>query len=152
MLRFLLLLLAVQTTSSCEEFTATKDTQQGKVVSIADGDTFTMLLDNKTIVKVRLASIDCPERKQPYSSVATKFISDAILSRQVSVVVDSKDRYSRSIGWVYYDDKNLNEELLKAGLAWHFKRYSKDEKLQALEDQARAEKVGLWKDNLTWVL
>ncbi|MGB5317374.1 MAG: thermonuclease family protein [Robiginitalea sp.] len=36
--------------------------------------------------------------------------------------------------------------VLKAGLAWHFRRYSKDEKLQALEDQARAEKVGLWKD------
>ena len=34
-----------------------------------------------------------------------------------------------------------------AGLAWHFRKYSKDEKLQALEDQARAEKVGLWKDN-----
>ena len=54
----------------------------------------------------RLASIDCPERKQPYSAVATKFISDAIFSRQVSVVVDSKDRYGRSIGWVYYDGKN----------------------------------------------
>jgi len=60
--------------------------------------------------------------------------------------VDSKDRYGRSIGWVYCDGKNLNQELLKAGLAWHFRRYSKDEKLQALEDQARAEKVGLWKD------
>jgi endonuclease YncB( thermonuclease family) len=47
---------------------------------------------------------------------------------------------------VYYDDKNINEELLKAGLAWHFRRYSKDEKLQALEDQARAEKIGLWKE------
>ena len=60
--------------------------------------------------------------------------------------MDSKDRYDRSIGWVYYDGENLKEELLKAGLAWHFKRYSKDDKLQALEDQARAEKVGLWKD------
>lgn len=39
----------------------------------------------------------------------------------------------------YYDDKCLNEELLKAGLAWHFRRYSKDEKLQALEDEAKLE-------------
>ena len=48
---------------------------------------------------------------------------------------------------VYYDDKNLNEELLKAGLAWHFKRYSNDEKLQAMEDQARANKIGLWQES-----
>ena len=47
---------------------------------------------------------------------------------------------------MYYDDKNLNEELLKAELAWHFRRYSKDEKLQAMEDRARADKVGLWQD------
>lgn len=105
-----------------------------------------MLLDNKTTVKIRLASIDCPERKQPFSAVATKFISDAIFSRRVKVFVDSKDRYGRSIGRVYYDGKNVNKELLKAGLAWHFKRYSQDVKLQAMEDQARAEKVGLWKD------
>ena len=125
---------------------STKDTIYGKVVGIADGDTFTLLLESKSTIKIRLASIDCPERKQPYSAVATKFISDAIFSRQVKVIVDSKDRYGRSIGWVYYDGKNLNEELLKAGLAWHFRRYSKDEKLQALEDQARVKNVGLWKD------
>ena len=73
-------------------------------------------------------------------------VQNSLFSRQVTVVVDSKDRYGRSIGWVYYDDKNLNEELLKAGLAWHFRRYSKDEKLQALEDEARANKLGLWQD------
>ena len=105
-----------------------------------------MLLDNNTTIKIRLINIDCPERKQPYSAVATKFTSDAIFGKKVSVVVDSKDRYGRSLGWVYYDGKNINKELLKAGLAWHFRRYSKDERLQALEDQARAKKVGLWKD------
>jgi endonuclease YncB( thermonuclease family) len=48
---------------------------------------------------------------------------------------------------VYYEDKCLNEELLKAGLAWHFKRYSDDGNLQSMEDQARANKIGLWQDN-----
>ena len=94
----LLFLLITQSALSYEAFTSRQDTLQGKVVGIADGDTFTLLLDNKTTVKIRLASIDCPERKQPYSAIATKFISDAIFSRQVSVVVDSRDRYGRSIG------------------------------------------------------
>ena len=105
-----------------------------------------MLLDNNTTIKIRLINIDCPERKQPYSAVAIRFLSDHIFGNRVKVVVDSKDRYGRSLGWVYYDDKNLNKEILKAGLAWHYRRYSKDKELQALEDQARAEKVGLWKD------
>jgi hypothetical protein len=58
-------------------------------VGIADGDTFTMLLDNKTTIniKIRLASIDCPERKQPYSAVATKFLSDHIFGNREKVVV-----------------------------------------------------------------
>ena len=60
--------------------------------------------------------------------------------------MNSKDRYGRPLGWVYYENTNLNKELLKAGLAWHFRRYSKDKELQALEDQARAEKLGLWQD------
>ena len=98
---FLLLFLLVSSSAlSCVGFTSAQDTLHGKVISIADGDTFTMLLDNKTTVKVRLASIDCPERKQPYSAVATKFTSDAIFSRQVTVLVDSKDRYGRSLGLV----------------------------------------------------
>ena len=130
----LLFLLITQTALSRESFSSPQDTLQGKVVGIADGDTFTMLLDNKTTIKIRLASIDCPER------------SDHIFGNREKVVVDSKDRYGRSLGWVYYNGKNINKELLKAGLAWHFRRYSKDKELQTLEDQARAEKIGLWKD------
>ena len=147
-LRFCLLFLLLSSTACRPTTTKEQDTIQGKVISIADGDTFTLLLDNKTTIKVRLISIDCPERKQPYSAVATRFLSDHIFGNRVKVVVDSKDRYGRSLGWVYYDDKNLNKELLKAGLAWHYRRYSKDEELQTLEDQARAEKVGLWKEKI----
>lgn len=83
-----------------------------------------MLMDNKTTIKVRLIGIDCPERYQPYSNIARQFLSDAIFGKEVMVVVDSKDQFGRSLGWVFCDDKNLNKELLKAGLAWHFKRYS----------------------------
>ena len=42
--------------------------------------------------------------------------------------------------------KIIVEELLRAGLAWHYKRYSKEEELAVLEDEARANKVGLWTD------
>jgi micrococcal nuclease len=38
----------------------------------------------------------------------------------------------------------VNEELLKRGMAWHYKNYNKDEKLAKLEEEARRKKVGLW--------
>ena len=143
----LFLLFLLLCSSACRH-TGSKepDTVSCRVVKIADGEKFTMLMDNSTTIKVRLTSIDCPERYQPYSNVARQFLSDAIFGKEVMVEVDSEDQYGRVLGWVFLDDKNINKELLKAGLAWHFRRYSRDKELQALEDQARAKKIGLWKD------
>ncbi|MDY2588198.1 thermonuclease family protein [Winogradskyella aquimaris] len=117
---------------------------EGKVVAITDGDTFKLLTHDSTLIRVRVANIDCPERKQPFSKKAKQFTSDAIFNKQVELKVLKKDRYGRSIAYVFYDNKNLSEELLKAGLAWHYVKYSDDKTLQNLEDKARKEKVGLW--------
>lgn len=126
---------------------AAQDVLIGRVVGIADGDTFTLLTRDSTQVKVRVAHIDCPERKQPYSEKAKQFTSDAIFNKMVEVKVLGKDRYRRIIGEVFYGDcLNLGAELLRQGYAWHFKKYSKDGKLQQLEDMARSQKLGLWKD------
>ncbi|WP_243471552.1 thermonuclease family protein [Winogradskyella sp. MH6] len=118
----------------------------GKVVAITDGDTFKLLTQDSTLIRVRVANIDCPERKQPFSKRAKQFTSDAIFEKQVELKVIKKDRYGRSIAYVYYGGKNLSEELLKAGLAWHFVKYSDDETLQPLEDKAKKDKIGLWVD------
>jgi len=42
------------------------------------------------------------------------------------------------------DGRTLNRELVKAGLAWWYQRYSEDESLGRLEAEARAAKRGLW--------
>ena len=44
------------------------------------------------------------------------------------------------------DGTNLNRELVKAGLAWWYRKYSKDESLGALEEEAKTAKRGLWTD------
>lgn len=122
-------------------------TLTGKVVGIMDGDTFKLLTQDSTIVKVRLANIDCPEKKQPYSQKAKDFTSQAIFGKNVSIDVLKKDRYKRSIAIVFYNDSlNLNNELIINGLAWHYKKYSKDVELQKMEDKARKNKIGLWQD------
>ena len=119
----------------------------GKVIAITDGDTFKLLTKDATLIKVRVANIDCPERKQPFSKRAKQFTSDAVFSKHVKLEYLKKDRYGRFICNVFYDDSlNLSEALLKEGLAWHYIKYSKENYLQAIENKARANKVGLWQD------
>ena len=119
----------------------------GKVVGIMDGDTFKLLTKDSTLIKVRLANIDCPEKKQPFSVKAKQFVSDAIFGKSVTINVIKKDRYRRYISNVIYNDSLiLNHELVRHGLAWHYVKYSKDPILQGLEDEARLNKIGLWQD------
>ena len=120
----------------------------GKVVGIMDGDTFKLLTKDSTVVKVRLANIDCPEKKQPFSTKAKDFVSEAIFNKNVTVQVLKKDRYRRLIANVFYGDSiNINHQLVEKGLAWHYVKYSKDTILQSLEDNAKKDKVGLWQDS-----
>ena len=116
---------------------------KGKVISIADGDTFTLLVENRQI-KIRLHGIDCPEKGQDFYQAAKQFLSDKIFNKNVLVMSKGKDRYGRTVGLVLVDGINVNEELLKAGLAWHYKRYDRNPSWEELEHQARIKKKGIW--------
>ena len=120
----------------------------GKVVSIADGDTFTLLTADKRQVRVRLHGIDCPEKTQPWGNKAKEFTSEAIFGKTVSVQEKDIDRYGRTIGMVTMPNGEiLNEALLKAGLAWHYTYYDINPEWAVLEQIARKQKLGLWKDS-----
>ncbi|ARV08184.1 nuclease [Winogradskyella sp. PC-19] len=147
MQKLLIILLLLFVTTKKDKAVVKKQTITGKVVAITDGDTFKLLTKDSTLIKVRLANIDCPERKQPFSNIAKQFVSKAIFSKTVKLNVLKKDRYRRYISNVIYDDSlSLCHELVKNGLAWHYRKYSKDSILQDLEDNARRNKIGLWQD------
>ena len=115
----------------------------GKCIGISDGDTISVLR-NQQSVRVRLEGIDSPEKGQDFSSVATKFTSNLAFGQEVSVQIKDHDRYGRIVGRVSVGEKDLSTELVKAGLAWHYKQYSLDKTLATEENQARNIKVGLW--------
>jgi endonuclease YncB( thermonuclease family) len=115
----------------------------GKVISIADGDTFTMLVDQKNI-RVRLHGIDCPEKSQDYEKVAKDHIASLIAGKMVEVRTKNIDRYRRQIGIVFIKGVNVNEALLKNGLAWHFKKYDKNAAWAELENKAKSQKLNIW--------
>ncbi len=120
----------------------------GKVVRVIDGDTVSVSCSScqKKFHKVRLAEIDAPEKKQAFGAESTKALSDKVLGKTVVVEWNNKGRYGRIIGTIYTADRNINEEMIKSGLAWRYVQYSKSKHLFALEQQAREQGKGLWKN------
>jgi len=118
-------------------------TLTGEVVAIADGDTLTVLVE-RTQVRVRLAQIDAPERKQAFGTRARQALSERVFRRTVRVEEAGTDRYGRVIGTVWLGGRNINEELVRAGYAWAFTRYVSDARYFAWQDEARRARRGLW--------
>lgn len=121
------------------------DTAQYSVISIADGDSFTVSKGD-TLLEIRLYGIDCPERTQPFYNKAGKFTKEMLQSGEIRIEAVDRDRYGRTVAWVYVDSFSVNEELVRHGLAWHYKQYSSDKNLAQLEGDARARNIGLWSD------
>lgn len=106
---------------------------------------FTVLDSANAQHKIRLASIDAPEKKQPFDKLLKKVLSDMIYAKQ--------DRYGRTIGKVLLNNENINLEQIKREVAWFYKEYQNelnlDDRLAYLHTQQEAEnnKVGLWQDS-----
>ena len=116
-----------------------------KVVRVADGDTFTGLTDDNRQVRCRLYGIDAPEGKQDYGKRSTETLAGMIAGKHVKIVIMDIDRYKRPVTKVYtLDGKDVCAEMLRTGMAWHYKQYSKDEDYAELENEARQKKIGLW--------
>lgn len=116
-------------------------------IKVADGDTIKVRLDDDSVENVRLYGVDCPEKRQPFGERAMEFTKDMVLGKTVNISPVTTDKYGRTVAWVYVDGKCLDKELLKAGLAWHYKEYAKEKELAILEEEARAKKIGLWQDS-----
>ena len=143
----IILLFTLFTNCLVHSQTQIPKTFQAKVVGIKDGDTFKVLYNNSEIT-IRLNHIDCPEKKQPFGKNAKRKASDLCFGKIVKIVSNGKkDRYKRLIAEVYCNKININKELVKNGLAWHFKKYSSDNDYAKLEIQARKLKVGLWQQS-----
>lgn len=119
---------------------------EGKVVAILDGDTIEVMQGGKA-QRIRLSEIDCPEKSQAYGARARQFTSSLVIGKQVKVLAHTRDRYGRTVAEIILPDgRSLNRELLKAGLAWWYRQYSKDRSYGALEREARNARRGLWAD------
>ena len=116
----------------------------GRVVGISDGDTISVMHGTRA-EKIRLNGIDCPEKRQAFGQRAKQFTSKLAFGKDVTIKTFSHDKYGRTIGDVILlDGRILNQELIKAGLAWWYEKYSRNTMLRDLEAEARTAKHGLW--------
>ncbi len=123
---------------------------RGRVVSVADGDTITVLDSSNTQHKIRFNGVDAPESKQDFGQVSKRHLSDLVFGKDVVVRWAKIDKYGRIIGTVMIGSTNANLEQLRAGLAWYYKDYERDvppenrQTYAQAEAEARAGRRGLW--------
>lgn len=142
-LRSILVIIIV----SC--FATTAYAWTGKVVGISDGDTITVLRDGKQ-VKIRLFGVDTPEKAQAFGNRAKQLTSSLVANKVVDIETVTTDKYGRTVGIVTVDGRLLDTELVKAGMAWVYRKYCDRQPLcndlLNQESKARANSIGLWSD------
>lgn len=129
----------------------------GKVVHVSDGDTFNLLVNGRT-ERIRMASIDAPEigkgnqqPGQPYGQASRQALSDLIAGKTVVLQCFERDRYERAICDVGLSDgTTANQRQVRQGMAWANTekrgQFLRDSSLPELQQQARRQGLGLWRD------
>ena len=135
--------------------TASAATLNGRVVKVADGDTITVLVTNVQY-KIRLNRIDAPEKGQAFGNVSRQHLASFVAGKDVDVEWEKKDKYGRLLGTLWIDvpadgtnaavRTDINLQMVKDGLAWHYKHFDNTRSYADAEVAARATKRGLWKD------
>jgi endonuclease YncB( thermonuclease family) len=122
------------------------ETISGKVVTVIDGDTLTVVDEAKKRYRVRLAGIDAPEAKQSFGLDSARALASVCHGKEARVEWKEKQG-SVHLGQVTCADKDAGVEQVRRGMAWVSpKQTTAGSALYELEAVARLRKVGLWAD------
>ena len=143
-LSFLLISILVGV-AGCGEDESTAIVSRFKVERVIDGDTI-VLDDGRT---VRYIGMDTPERGDPYYDEATEANRRLVDGKKVKLELDAeeKDRYGRTLAYIYVGDTFVNVELVRDGYARAYPYQSNvryKELFASAEKEARQKGVGIW--------
>lgn len=142
MKRVIILILLIISLNSLDSY-GKEERFRGKCLRVIDGDTIEVLKKgNKE--KIRLASIDAPEKNQEYGIESREYLKGLILNATIEIVTRNKDIYNRYIGEIFLNGCNINNEMVRSGNAWIYTYYIKDKRVEVLETEAIMEGRGLW--------
>ena len=147
-----IVMLFLLSTYSFADFTA-------KVINIVDGDTIDILDDNNHKLRIRLLGIDAPELKQNFGYDSFSYLNKILFGKSVMIISRPEKNkpytlgyYKRVIGKVVMNGRDINLEMIKKGIAWHFKKYKKSQPIDErhsynkAENYARDKNIGLWSE------
>jgi micrococcal nuclease len=119
---------------------------KAEVIRVLDGDTIEVFHDNKP-ERIRLYGIDCPEKGQAFGQKAKQATSSLLFGKEVRIDSHGRDKHRRTLGTVFDGNLNVNQELVKEGWCWWFRKFvPKDQTLREFEQAAKDAKKGLWAD------
>jgi micrococcal nuclease len=116
----------------------------GKVISVTDGDTITIVADDNQTYIFGLEGIDAPEIPQDFGVFAKESLSAKLLGKSPWVEWRGKYKSGRRLVQVYLDGRNINLQMVGEGCAWHYTKQTTDRRLANAEFVARRQKNGLW--------
>lgn len=119
---------------------------RGRVVSVEDGDTCTVLDEGGRRHRVSLYGVDAPEHGQPYWSPAKESLSAKIYGHDIRFDPVEVDSEGRNCGRVYVGDHHINVDQVREGYGWHHTEHQNIPEFTAAEREAREHHRGLWKD------
>ena len=122
---------------------AASETITGKVVRVIDGDTVVLLVAGNKQERIRLADIDAPERGQEFSEKSRQLLSSLVANKTVRVEYSGRDMYGRILGTVCVGRKNVNEEMVRQGLAWEY-RTNRNKKIKELQAEAQRKRLNIF--------
>ncbi len=120
------------------------------IKAIHDGDSFNAQAGNNTLIRVRIAGIDAPERTQPYSQKAKAALETMLSSGPIRIEAVTLDRFDRWVANVYVNDIDIGLAMVNQGWAWYFRRYKDDLqtfqqiRFELAEQTAKQKRLGLW--------
>lgn len=114
---------------------------------IIDGDTFIAVDSAGNELKIRMAGIDAPEVNQVFGKESAEYLT-VLLHDHFKLRLFDKDRYDRQIATVLVNDRDINQDMVANGYAWAYD-YRIGPNYQEDQDEARAEKRGLWNEKST---
>ena len=127
----------------------------GKVVQVISGDRLWLEHPKKGKLGVQLQSVDAPELAskhcpaQTWANQAQRFLQQHVLNQQITgSCLPQLDADGFAHCRIYRGNHDINEAVIAQGYAWYDRRYAINLALQQKEQEARAEKIGIWSDRL----
>ena len=119
----------------------------GVAVKIEDGDTLVVVNENTKYSKIRLATIDAPDLKQPFGEQAKQSLTELCLLKPVEIDEKGFNKRMQMRAKVKCNNIDASEEQAKRGMVWAEQENQTDEAIKQLIATAKANKIGLWQDS-----